>query len=196
MIPSPSKGSRRTAEVYVSSSYPSSTPSSFPSFPFPPYPIQLGFMQALYACMEHGGVGLLESPTGEHEYLPPLIVGKKEGIEHQPEGYTDLILAGTGKTMSMICSSLQWLLDHREKLKCETEKPPALPAPGQGDEDDLPDWIMEASGGGAKVKDMEGPSRALVARERLRAKAVSGAVSRPLGAGGDFRRQAQVNAVG
>ena len=46
---------------------------SFPSFPFPPYPIQLGFMREMYGCMESGGIGLLESPTGEissHALLP------------------------------------------------------------------------------------------------------------------------------
>lgn len=37
-----------------------------PHFPFPyqPYPIQEQFMQALYGALEHGKVGIFESPTG------------------------------------------------------------------------------------------------------------------------------------
>ncbi|KAL4422590.1 hypothetical protein ABPG75_008787 [Micractinium tetrahymenae] len=38
---------------------------AFPAFPYPPYDIQQSFMQALYAALEKGGVGLFESPTGE-----------------------------------------------------------------------------------------------------------------------------------
>ena len=93
----------------------------FPSFPFPnPYPIQLGFMQELYHCLENGGVGLLESPTG------------------------------TGKTISIICSSLQWLLDHREKMMKERQQQHVQEqrqrqVPGLEATDDLPDWLMEPS---------------------------------------------------
>lgn len=39
--------------------------SDFPGFPFPPYPIQIGFMKELYTCLESRCIGLLESPTGE-----------------------------------------------------------------------------------------------------------------------------------
>lgn len=43
-------------------------PSSFEDV-FPagrsPYAIQQGFMRCLYACLQLGGVALLESPTGE-----------------------------------------------------------------------------------------------------------------------------------
>lgn len=37
-----------------------------PTFPFPyqPYHIQDQFMQALYRALEHGKVGIFESPTG------------------------------------------------------------------------------------------------------------------------------------
>lgn len=59
--------------------------TDFPAFPFPPYDIQLGFMQKLYTTLDQGGVGLFESPTG------------------------------TGKTMSLICGSLTWLQDFRAK---------------------------------------------------------------------------------
>lgn len=53
-------------------------------FPFQPYPVQKELMTALFERLENGGVGILESPTG------------------------------TGKSLSIICSSLHWLLHHRE----------------------------------------------------------------------------------
>ncbi len=37
--------------------------TEFP-FPFPPYPIQVSFMQELYDTLNKGGVGIFESPTG------------------------------------------------------------------------------------------------------------------------------------
>jgi hypothetical protein len=37
---------------------------AFPAFPYPPYDIQLQFMDALYSALDQGGVGLFESPTG------------------------------------------------------------------------------------------------------------------------------------
>ncbi|KAI4329251.1 hypothetical protein L6164_021538 [Bauhinia variegata] len=57
----------------------------FPAFPFKPYSIQVDFMNALYQFLNQGGVSMLESPTG------------------------------TGKTMSVICSALQWVLDRRRQ---------------------------------------------------------------------------------
>lgn len=33
--------------------------------PYRPYDIQAQFMEALYGCIEDGGVGIFESPTGE-----------------------------------------------------------------------------------------------------------------------------------
>ncbi|KAG6545059.1 hypothetical protein Mapa_013754 [Marchantia paleacea] len=56
----------------------------FPAFPFEPYPIQLQFMNAVYSGIQKGGVTIVESPTG------------------------------TGKTLSLICSTLQWLIDQHE----------------------------------------------------------------------------------
>jgi chromosome transmission fidelity protein 1 len=61
--------------------------TEFSAFPYPPYAIQQQFMQQLYCTVEQGNVGLFESPTG------------------------------TGKTLSVICSVLQWLLDTQELLK-------------------------------------------------------------------------------
>ena len=33
--------------------------------PYDPYPQQLLLMRAVYDCLERGGVGVFESPTGE-----------------------------------------------------------------------------------------------------------------------------------
>ena len=52
---------------------------TFPAFPFRPYDIQLDLMRGLYDVLERGGIGIFESPTG------------------------------TGKTLSVLCSSLHWL---------------------------------------------------------------------------------------
>ncbi|XP_058793640.1 ATP-dependent DNA helicase DDX11 [Phymastichus coffea] len=56
-------------------------------FPFPPYPIQTDFMKNLYVCLENGNLGIFESPTG------------------------------TGKTLSIICGAIKWLVDHEENKK-------------------------------------------------------------------------------
>lgn len=51
-------------------------------FPFPPYAIQEEFMRALYSVIENRKIGIFESPTG------------------------------TGKTLTLMCSTLKWLNDH------------------------------------------------------------------------------------
>lgn len=53
--------------------------------PFEPYEIQKQFMEAVYQCLEHGQVGIFESPTG------------------------------TGKSLSLICGALTWLRDHKRQ---------------------------------------------------------------------------------
>ncbi|KAK4556199.1 ATP-dependent DNA helicase chl1 [Recurvomyces mirabilis] len=74
--------------------------------PFEPYDIQLQFMTAMYECIEQGGVGIFESPTG------------------------------TGKSLSLICSSLIWLREHKRRLFDEAS------ATVEHD-DDEPDWMSE-----------------------------------------------------
>lgn len=58
-------------------------------FPFPAYEIQKQFMRELYGCLEGGKLGLFESPTG------------------------------TGKSLSIICGALKWLVDHEKWRKQE-----------------------------------------------------------------------------
>ncbi|KAF2640024.1 ATP-dependent RNA helicase-like protein chl1 [Massarina eburnea CBS 473.64] len=53
--------------------------------PYEPYDIQARFMEAVYQCLEHGHVGIFESPTG------------------------------TGKSLSLICGALTWLRDHKRQ---------------------------------------------------------------------------------
>ncbi|RAL44089.1 hypothetical protein DM860_015010 [Cuscuta australis] len=76
----------------------------FPAFPYKPYPIQLDFMNALYRSLQNGGIAILESPTG------------------------------TGKTLSIICSALQWLVDRKQVLN--DNKPEMQSGP-----DNEPDWM-------------------------------------------------------
>ena len=37
----------------------------FPAFPYEPYNVQQDFMESLYDCLQKGGIGLFESPTGD-----------------------------------------------------------------------------------------------------------------------------------
>ncbi|CAF0723436.1 unnamed protein product [Brachionus calyciflorus] len=65
------------------------------NFPFPyekPYEIQINFMKALYKTLELSKIGIFESPTG------------------------------TGKSLSLICGSMKWLRDMKEKQKADLEK--------------------------------------------------------------------------
>ncbi|KAJ7075861.1 helicase C-terminal domain-containing protein [Mycena belliarum] len=64
------------------------TPSEFPAFPYaPPYPIQVDLMRHLYESIEQKKVAIVESPTG------------------------------TGKTLSLLCASLTWLADEKDRAK-------------------------------------------------------------------------------
>ena len=61
------------------------------NFPVPPYDVQQEFMSNLYDCLSSCRVGIFESPTG------------------------------TGKSLSLICSSFQWLKDNSSKKTEEFE---------------------------------------------------------------------------
>ncbi|XP_059644608.1 uncharacterized protein LOC132286308 [Cornus florida] len=81
----------------------------FPAFPFKPYSIQIDFMNALYQSLDKGGIAMLESPTG------------------------------TGKTLSIICSALQWLVDQKRQQNCETID--VSNHNHQSGSEDEPDWM-------------------------------------------------------
>ncbi|XP_074395051.1 ATP-dependent DNA helicase DDX11 isoform X2 [Zonotrichia albicollis] len=94
-------------------------PGRFP-FPYTPYRIQEQFMEALYAALEAGRVGIFESPTG------------------------------TGKSLSLICGALAWLRDWEEKRRQEEEQllalgqdapSPQQARPGSADTAGQPDWV-------------------------------------------------------
>ena len=73
--------------------------------PFTPYDIQHDFMEAMYDCIEAGQVGIFESPTG------------------------------TGKSLSLICSSLTWLREHKRKAFDEALAAVCI-------DDDEPEWML------------------------------------------------------
>ncbi|OIW11879.1 hypothetical protein TanjilG_25792 [Lupinus angustifolius] len=83
----------------------------FSAFPFKPYSIQFDFMNALYHSLNHGGVSMLESPTG------------------------------TGKTMSVICSALQWVVDRRRQQEAGFVWGKDQVNDGGLGSDDEPDWM-------------------------------------------------------
>ncbi|XP_062073378.1 uncharacterized protein LOC133777698 isoform X1 [Humulus lupulus] len=88
-------------------------PPKFEGFPYKPYSIQIDFMNALYHSLDNGGVSMLESPTG------------------------------TGKTLSIICSALQWVIDKRQRQKSEKIVESDLHSGKNGELglDDEPDWM-------------------------------------------------------
>ncbi|XP_019699354.1 regulator of telomere elongation helicase 1 homolog isoform X2 [Harpegnathos saltator] len=59
------------------------------SFPFKPYSVQEEYMRKVIECLQNGQHGVLESPTG------------------------------TGKTLSLLCSSLSWLLAKKAQLQAQ-----------------------------------------------------------------------------
>ena len=107
-----------------SSSFDAIESMTFPAFPHEPYGIQLELMRSLYATLRHGGIGVFESPTG------------------------------TGKTLSVLCSALQWLEDERRanargassggKLKLSGhESSRSRSAPLELADASEPDWLRD-----------------------------------------------------
>lgn len=84
-------------------------PEEFP-FPFKPYDIQKAFMKKLYETLEGGNIGIFESPTGT--------VSQREG-EHP---LLVLVVASSqGKSLSLICGALKWLVDSEQRDKERVE---------------------------------------------------------------------------
>ncbi|KAF6757547.1 helicase C-terminal domain-containing protein [Ephemerocybe angulata] len=85
------------------------TPGAFSAFPYqPPYPIQVDLMRHLYTSIEQKAVTIVESPTG------------------------------TGKTLTLLCASLTWLMDEKNRARKGKMK-----AVAGGDGVDAKDWVME-----------------------------------------------------
>eukprot|EP00897_Mesotaenium_endlicherianum_P005840 jgi/Mesen1/5284/ME000263S04392 len=87
--------------------------TTFEAFPYEPYSIQEGFMNAVYTAVHEGGVGIVESPTG------------------------------TGKTLSLICSALQWLVDEHDQWKQAGPDEGTEEAHQSTLENDEPDWMKD-----------------------------------------------------
>ncbi|KAF5382526.1 hypothetical protein D9615_002808 [Tricholomella constricta] len=84
------------------------TPTDFPAFPYnPPYEIQVELMRHIYTTIEQKKVTIVESPTG------------------------------TGKTLSLLCASLTWLRDEKDRAKKGKLHAVA------GDGADAKDWVIE-----------------------------------------------------
>ncbi|KAF9541234.1 DEAD H (Asp-Glu-Ala-Asp His) box helicase 11 [Mortierella hygrophila] len=103
---------------------PLATPTSFPAFPYPtPYAIQTQFMQQLFECIDQRKIGIFESPTG------------------------------TGKSLSMICGAVSWLLEHdrveQERAFVDQDADKELSTTGgsgimtKKNNDDTPDWVQQ-----------------------------------------------------
>lgn len=67
------------------------------NFPFEPYEVQRAYMEKVIMCLRDSTNGILESPTG------------------------------TGKTLSLLCSSLAWLLTKKQEMRANMQK--SLPNP-------------------------------------------------------------------
>ncbi|KAH7547286.1 hypothetical protein FEM48_Zijuj01G0293600 [Ziziphus jujuba var. spinosa] len=102
----------------------------FRGFPYKPYSIQIDFMNALYHSLNIGGVSMLESPTG------------------------------TGKTLSMICSALQWVVDRREQQKSDENN---SGKDGDFGSDDEPDWMRNFT----VNKDNRAPEKKIKKKEKF-----------------------------
>ncbi len=120
---------------------------TFPAFPHEPYGIQLELMRSLYATLRRGGIGVFESPTG------------------------------TGKTLSVLCSALQWLEDERRanargaSSGDETAKRHESSRSAQLELADEPDWLRDFASNkrGRDAADREQRRKARRAEARRRA---------------------------
>ena len=116
-------------------------------------------MSAVYEACCSGSIGIFESPTGPEchflrdEAACVLGLPKKRGHMNWLPRYP-----GTGKSLSLICSSLRWL--HENPVHVDDE------ASGIGREEidaDLPQWVREHA-----IKEREKAREAALRREEER----------------------------
>lgn len=82
------------------------------AFPYPPYDIQRQLMINIYTALQGRQIGLFESPTGASLGYVGLRASTPLRVTvASPHSSTPY--AGTGKTLSVICSVLKWLEDER-----------------------------------------------------------------------------------
>ncbi|KAF9136116.1 DEAD H (Asp-Glu-Ala-Asp His) box helicase 11 [Mortierella sp. 14UC] len=119
---SPDKNNKQNSLLSTNDDQPPerlATPICFPAFPYPtPYAIQTQFMQQLFECIDQRKVGIFESPTG------------------------------TGKSLSMICGAVSWLMEHdrvEQERVLEDQSNKELGAVGstKKSSDDTPDWVQQ-----------------------------------------------------
>eukprot|EP00963_Diacronema_lutheri_P011162 scaffold1328_cov375-Pavlova_lutheri.AAC.13 len=84
---------------------------SFPSFPYDAYVVQQQLMEAVHVALEQKRVGLFESPTG------------------------------TGKTLSLLCSALEWLKEHRTKEDGAGAENQEDADDEEEEEEEEPEWV-------------------------------------------------------
>ncbi|OXG31727.1 chromosome transmission fidelity protein 1 [Cryptococcus neoformans Ze90-1] len=108
------------------------TPETFP-FPYPkPYDIQLDLMRVVFRAIEDGKIAIVESPTG------------------------------TGKSLSLLTSTLTWLSQHQARLDTAAEA--SLRQQFAAEDPDDPPWVIEHA---VKVKMNELRAVQLEREERL-----------------------------
>lgn len=126
----------------------------FPAFPFQPYGIQNDFMGAIYKTLDLSEIGIFESPTG------------------------------TGKTLSLICSSLQWLQDQQLKAEEESAKQDAVDAKSAE-----PEWMKDFGTKKDEIRKKQKEERREKRRARLAREAGRLKTEAQKGAGGGMKSQ-------
>ncbi|KAF8650145.1 hypothetical protein AX16_005380 [Volvariella volvacea WC 439] len=104
-----------------------STPNEFPAFPYnPPYEIQVNLMKHLYTSIEQRKVTIVESPTGTASGIYVVVQCKVHSWKHRQ-----------GKTLSLLCASLTWLADERDRAR-KGKLNSAV-----GDDPNTKSWVIE-----------------------------------------------------